>query len=160
MYVCICVHIFACVCVCVSVCVCVCVCAQSCLTFCYSRQEYWNRLPFPTSGFFCISRQILYQCITWESHIYLYAHACTHTNTHTHTHTLYIYRASQMAQWVRYCLQCKRYRRHEFDSWVRMIPYMCVRMYREREREWVLPFSIYLPIHVYIYIKIGERELA
>ena len=45
------------------VCVCVCVCVQSCLTVTlwivarqaplsmeFSRQEYWSRLPFPTSG--------------------------------------------------------------------------------------------------------------
>ena len=53
-------------CVCVRVCVCVCACAQLCLTLCdpmdcslqaplsmgFSRQEYWNGLPFPTSGNF------------------------------------------------------------------------------------------------------------
>ena len=49
---------------CMCVCVCVCVCSQSCPTLCdpvdcsppgssvmgFSRQEYWNGLPFPTQG--------------------------------------------------------------------------------------------------------------
>ena len=49
-------------CLCVCVCVCTCAHAQLCLTLCdpmdcspplfmgFSRQEYWNRLPFPTPG--------------------------------------------------------------------------------------------------------------
>ena len=55
-----------CVCLCACVCVCVCMHTQLCLTFCdpmdcslqaplsmgYSRQGYWNVLPFPTSGNF------------------------------------------------------------------------------------------------------------
>ena len=31
--------------------------------------------------------------------------------------------ASQMAQWVRTCLQCRRHRRHGFNSWVGKIPW-------------------------------------
>ena len=43
----------------------------------FSRQEYWNGLPFPPQGDLpdgthissvsCIGRQILYHCVTWES---------------------------------------------------------------------------------------------
>ena len=48
----------------------------------FSKQEYWNGLPFPPPGdlsqsrngthiscIFCISRQILYNCATREAHI-------------------------------------------------------------------------------------------
>jgi len=39
---------------------------------------------------------------------------------------MYVYRnmarVSQMAQWLRIHLQCRRHRRHEFNSWVRKIP--------------------------------------
>ena len=54
-------------CVCVCVCVCVCMWSQLCQTLCqapvsmgFSRQEYWNGLPFPTPGdVSCIGRWIL-----------------------------------------------------------------------------------------------------
>ena len=78
----------------VKPCVLVCMCAQSLshiqffttpwtkgwqtlLSMGFSRQAYWNGLPFPPPGEFswprdrthdsCISRQILYHCTTWEA---------------------------------------------------------------------------------------------
>ena len=45
----------------------------------FSKQEYWGELPFPTPGdlpnpeiepessVFCIGRQVLYYCATWEA---------------------------------------------------------------------------------------------
>ena len=50
----------------------------------YSRQEYWSGLPFLSPGdlpdldteteclVFCIERQILYHCATWEAHLYIH----------------------------------------------------------------------------------------
>ena len=74
-------------------CVCVCVCVQSLnhaqlfvtpwlvahqapLSLGFPRQEYWRELPFPSprnlswprdqTHISCISKQILYHCVTWE----------------------------------------------------------------------------------------------
>ena len=86
-------------CVCVCVCLCVCVCTLSCvwlfttswtvahqspLSMEFSRQEYWNGVPFCTPGdlpnpeielhapfISCIDRQIHYPCTTWKAtHIF------------------------------------------------------------------------------------------
>ena len=70
-------------------CVCCCLVAKSCLTLChpmdcsppgsmeFSKQEYWNGLPFPSPGgssqsrdqicISCIGRQFLYHWATWEA---------------------------------------------------------------------------------------------
>ena len=48
----------------------------------FSRQDYWSRLPFPSTGgsswprdwtcISCIGRQILYHCTTWETPMHVH----------------------------------------------------------------------------------------
>ena len=87
-------------------CVCVCVCAQSCPTLCdpltivhqaplsmrFSRQEYWNGLPFLLQGIFLTQGLNLHlpRILHWQADSSPLSHlgsSYTHTHTHTHTHT-------------------------------------------------------------------------
>ena len=56
---------------CMCVCVCVCVCGESApLSIEFSRQEYWNGLPFPTPGdlpYPGIEPTSHAYCATWEA---------------------------------------------------------------------------------------------
>ena len=97
----------------VCVCVCVCVRAQSCPTLCdpltivhqaplsmrFSRQDYWNGLPFLLQGIFLTQGLNLHlpRILHWQADSSPLSHlgsSYTHTHTHTHTYTythIYIY---------------------------------------------------------------------
>ena len=141
---------------CVSLCVCS--VAQSCLTLCdpwtvtckpplsmgLSRQEYWNGLPFPSTGGLP-DPGIKPRSAALQADIY---HLSCHGSpiymcTHTHTHTMYMYICTYMHIHVCICVYT-----HVYVTCVHMYIYICVYMY---VCTYMYMYNVYIHTHTHIY---------